>query len=94
MPTVRDYKPVAAGPLPYRFEGPIRTDHHMTLILVQGCGRTLYARTREGKDALLAERSEGDLLLLVWMHHWRTDVFLMTPEDVAKHYAPHGTNLT
>jgi hypothetical protein len=64
----------------------IRPSTRMTLILVAADGFATYAIAVSDKDALLARRKQGDLLLLAWMGEWRTDVFLLSDSDLEKYY--------
>ena len=80
------FTPQNFRPLPEGLPGKLRTQEGMTLILVQASGAARYGRTCEDKDALVGEYAEGDLLLLAWTGRYRTDVFLLSAQDLAKHY--------
>jgi hypothetical protein len=61
----------------------IRDNQRMTLILIKANGEACYERTRAGKDALVQRfDAESDLLLLAWTGQHKTDIFLVTPENL------------
>jgi hypothetical protein len=67
----------------------LRNDKGMTFILVKTSGAVQYATDRGDKDALVADYDEkaGDLLMLAWTGHWKTDVFELTRAELERRYA-------
>jgi hypothetical protein len=66
----------------------IRNNAKMTLILVTVNGDAEYAHDRTGKDAIVKRAELDDLLLLAWTGNWKTDIFVLSGDDLAKHYDP------
>lgn len=62
----------------------IRTSQGMTLILVTTDGEANYANDVSGKEEILARRKPEDLLMLAWTGQYRTDIFLVTDEDLER----------
>lgn len=82
----QDFRTIADDTVPPAFK--IRNDPKSTLILVRSAGQATYSRTRAGKDAIVAQcDSAKDLLLWVWTGTYYTDVFLLSAQDVKRHYA-------
>jgi hypothetical protein len=84
------FQPLNFRALPEDLPGKIRTADGMTLIDVKPSGAARYGRTRADKDAIIAEHAVGDLLLLAWAGQWRTDIFLLSLQDIDKHYREEG----
>jgi len=75
--------------LPDDFRHKIRTNGGMTLILITEFGDMSFENSSPvKKDALIADYNEdgGDTLLLAWTGQYKTDIFLLTQEDLNKHY--------
>lgn len=72
--------------------GSLRTDRSKTLILVQANGQASFAKSAGEKD-LLVQRYESatDLLMLAWTGKFSTDIFLLTQQDLDRHYGPAGS---
>lgn len=66
----------------------MRTDTASPLILVKKNGEMSFAKNRGEKDALVASKKTGDVLLYAWAGQYSTDVFVVSDEDLAKHYDP------
>jgi len=65
----------------------IRTDDSSPLILVKATGEAAYGRRRTDKDSIIERFDpEADLLLWAWVGQWRTEVFMLSKEEVDKHY--------
>jgi hypothetical protein len=65
----------------------IRDMNTAPLVLVAASGTVIYANNPTAKDTLLKRFREGtDLLLWAWPGQWRTDMFVLTRADLAKHY--------
>jgi hypothetical protein len=64
----------------------IRAARVLTLILVKADGSSGFATDRDGKDAIVAALEPGDLLLMAWTGHYRTDIFKLTRRDLARYY--------
>ena len=56
------------------------------LILVKATGEASFSNSRTGKDELVEQFKPSDLLLFAWVGQWKTDVFIITEEDLKKHY--------
>lgn len=80
------FQPLNFCTLPEELPTKIRTHEGMTLIDVKPSGAARYGRTRADKDAIIAEHVVGDLLLLAWTGQWRTDIFLLSAQDIDRHY--------
>lgn len=66
----------------------IRTADFTTMILVKSSGDAMYGRTRGDKDDIVKNFDEtSDMLLWVWVGQYRTDIFLLTMDDIKNHYA-------
>jgi hypothetical protein len=64
--------------------GPVTCwDGTSGLVLVKKTGEIIYGRLKGEKKDLLARHEEGDVLLLAWHGQWRTDIFIVTPENFA-----------
>jgi hypothetical protein len=71
--------------------GPLRTDASKTLILARASGEVSFAKTVGDKDAMLRQFDAGaDLLMLAWTGKYTTDIFVLTPADLARHYRPEA----
>jgi hypothetical protein len=81
-----EFKPLDFKSLPEDFRFKIRNSNAMTLISVKPSGMARYSRTRSGKDAIVSEHAEGDLLMLAWTGRHGTDIFLVTRADIDRHY--------
>lgn len=80
------FQPTNFRTLPDDFPCEIRTAQHLSLILVDQNGVASYARTVGDKEILTKKYIEGDLLLLAWTGSYRTDIFLITSNDLKKYY--------
>ena len=80
------FHPTNFRTLPDELPSALRTDQGMTFISIKSDGTARYGRTVADKDAIVEEHTDGDLLLLAWTGQWRTDVFLVTKADLARHY--------
>jgi hypothetical protein len=64
-------------------------ERHVTLGRVKD-GQVTFAQRktdkREALKAALAEISEGAIFFLAWTGKWRTDLFAVTGDDLAKWY--------
>lgn len=72
--------------LPPDFSRKIRLMDGSPLILVKVTGEASFANSRTGKDQLVGQVEPSDLLLFAWVGQWKTDVFVITQEDLEKHY--------
>lgn len=72
--------------LPADFIDNIRDMPTSPLILVKKNGLVIYGN--EGKDHVVEnyEEKKGDILIFSWKGYWRTDVFLITNEELEKFY--------
>jgi hypothetical protein len=86
MSALEQFNAINFRTLPEEMPAAIRTDDGMTLISVKLCGTARYGRTRADKDAIIAAHAPDDLLLLAWTGAYRTDIFRLTEQDIAKHY--------
>lgn len=59
----------------------------MTLIHVATDGAARYANDVGGKDAIIRDRKPGDLLLLAWTGKYKTDIFLLTEQNIKDFYS-------
>lgn len=81
------FKPEGFRHLDATFEGEIRSNDRMTLILVCADGSATYSRYREGKDDIVrAFKPDDDLLLMVWTGQWKTDIFQLSSHDLTAFY--------
>lgn len=65
----------------------MRTSAAFTLVLVKADGYAAFASRVGEKDDLKKKwNPETDLLLAVWRGQWRSDVFLLTPLDLERHW--------
>jgi hypothetical protein len=72
--------------------GSLRTDRAKTLILVKANGQACFAKSAGEKDALMRSYEPGaDLLMLAWTGNFSTDIFLLTQQDLDRHYRPAGS---
>jgi hypothetical protein len=66
----------------------IRDVQTSPLILVKTSGECGFGATPLDKDSLVAKFDpKGDLLLWAWCGQFRTDVFVLSKEDLDKYYA-------
>lgn len=72
--------------LPPDFNRKIRIMDGSPLILVKATGEASFSNSRTGKDELVSQVETLDLLLFAWVGQWKTDVFVITQEDLKKHY--------
>lgn len=71
----------------YGFGLGIRSDLSLTLLLVPADGREpAFANTAPEKDALIAARQPGDLLVLAWTRALATEMYRVTDADLELHY--------
>lgn len=56
------------------------------LILVKANGECGFGANRTDKDAIISRYEPGDLLLWAWVGQWRTDVFVLSLEDLERYY--------
>jgi hypothetical protein len=69
--------------------GSLRTDRGKTLILIKANGEKSFAKSAGEKDLLLQRYdSATDLLMLAWTGNYSTDIFLLTQQDLDRHYRP------
>ena len=81
------FKPENFQTLPPDEPRGLRADAGKTLILIKANGTACYARTMTTKDELLDRYVPSeDLLLLAWTGQWRTDIFVLTKEDINTRY--------
>ena len=82
------FKPENFRALP--LEAPrLRDDQAMTLILIKASGEACYAHGRTAKDELVARyEPASDMLLCAWTGQWKTDVFLLSINDIEARYHP------
>lgn len=64
----------------------IRVSDGCTLILIKSTGEASFGRTRADKDETIAAYEAPDLLLLAWTGQYRTDIFELSPGDIANYY--------
>jgi hypothetical protein len=65
----------------------LRTHQGSTLILIKSSGDAMYGRTRADKDHIVAEfDGKTDLLLWAWTGTYKTDIFLLTREELDRYY--------
>ncbi len=77
---------------PDRYLG-IRNMNSSSLILIKPNGMVESSRFVAEKDRMVSVYVEGeDLLLFAWHGQYRTDIFILTKEDLAKHYLPNHRN--
>lgn len=82
------------NPINFRKLGPdsrptskIRMIDGSPLILVKANGEAQYAVGRMDKDALIDQfNGETDMLLWAWGGQYKTDVFLLSQEDLINYY--------
>jgi hypothetical protein len=81
-----NFKPQNFRSLP--LEAPkLRNDAGMTLILVKASGEACYAHGRTDKDQLVSRyEPASDMLLCAWTGCYKTDVFLLSINDIETHY--------
>jgi hypothetical protein len=75
--------------IPDDFPHKIRKSALFTLILIKRGGDVFFENASPvQKDALVEQFDEtgGDLLLMTWTGQYRSDVFLVTPADLERHY--------
>lgn len=72
--------------LPVDFIDNIRDMPTSPLILIKKNGMVRYGN--DAKDHIIEdyEEKKGDILIFSWKGYWRTDVFLITNEDLKKYY--------
>ena len=72
--------------LPEEFSNDMKHMPTSPLILIKSNGVIKYANSH--KDWIVEEYDEsaGDVLLFSWSGNWKTDVFLITEEDLIKYY--------
>lgn len=57
----------------------------MTLIFVNPSGTVTYSNMVSGKELIVESYKEGEcLLMLAWTGQYRTDIFLITKDDLDK----------
>lgn len=72
--------------------GSLRTDRSKTLILVKANGQSSFAKSAGEKDLLVQTyESAADVLMLAWTGNFSTDIFLLTEQDLDRHYRPDGS---
>lgn len=71
------------GDFPY---SDIRAARELTLVLIKAGGVAGWANDRAGKDAIVAAFEPVDTLLMAWTGQWRTDMFRLTADDLARYY--------
>lgn len=71
--------------------GSMRGERDKTLILVKANGEAFFAKKASEKDLLLQKYDPAnDLLMLAWTGNYSTDIFLLTQQDLDRHYRPAG----
>lgn len=80
----KDFRSISEGSVP---PAKIRVMDGCPIILVKASGEVAYATGRTDKDKLI-ERFDPtqDLLLWGWQGQYRTDMFVLTEEDIKNHY--------
>lgn len=75
--------------LPENFWFELRNNRSLTFILVRE-GEIYSTTDRKLKDFITKNYKDGDILLLAWTGEYKTDVFLVTKEELYKHYVKDG----
>jgi len=72
--------------LPKDFYGKISNMPTCPLILIKENGDITYGGQHKNKVIEDYDEGNGDVLLFAWTGKWRTDMFIVTQEDLDKHY--------
>ena len=65
----------------------LRNHEGSTLILIKSTGDAMCGRTRADKDQIVADfDADADLLLWAWTGRYKTDIFVLTKQDVDRYY--------
>lgn len=57
-----------------------------TFMLVKPDGWLCYARCKSEKDKLVDKMNPEDVVIFAWHGQWRTDMFVITHQEILKHY--------
>lgn len=80
------YSPKHFRKLPEDFDYKFSRMPTSPFILIKANGDISYGG--QSKDHIVDDYNEkaGDILLFSWAGNWKTDVFLITEDDLKKHY--------